>query len=388
MARTASSGCLIPSTAARFEDVALALASPADDPELRRLLRETPIGGEIRLTFEREPDFFRAAVVDGVSRQTVIARDMRDGRIVGMGSRAVHDVFLNGEAARLGYLSQLRLAGSHRGRVRLLAGGYGLLRSSREAGEAPFDLTTIVADNTAARRILGAGLRGLPAYRELEPFVTLVIPVGRARKFKAPVGVRIERGRLDRIEDIVACLDECRRHYQFAPRWTVSHLLSSRRCPGLRPEDFFLAVEGHEVVGCLALWYQGRFKQTIVRGYGPRLKRWRPWVNRLSNLLRTPILPDPGAELTYPFLSHVAVNPDRPEVLLALVAAAHEEARSRAVPAVVTGFAARDPMLWKLVRWFRARRLVSLLYAAHWEDGRRAVDSLDGRIPHLEVALL
>jgi hypothetical protein len=388
MARIASAGCLIPAAAARFENVTLHLASPADDPELRRLLRENAIGGEIRLTFEREPDFFRAAAVDGSPRQTVIARDVRDGRIVGMGSRAVLDVFLNGEPARLGYLSQLRLAGPYRGRVRLLAGGYGLLRSSREAGEAPFDLTTIVADNAAARRVLGAGLRGLPAYRELEPFVTLVLPVGRARKVKAPVGVRIERGRRDRIEDIVACLDRCRRRYQFAPRWTVSHLLSSGRCPRLRPEDFFLAVEGHEVVGCLALWDQSGFKQTIVRGYGPRLSRWRPWVNRLSRLLRTPTLPDPGAQLHYPFLSHVAVSPDRPEALLALAAGACEEARSRGVPAVVAGFAARDPMLRTLARWFRARRLVSLLYAVHWEDGRRSVDALDGRIPHLEVALL
>jgi len=387
MARVAASRRLTPAPA-HGGNVTLEVASPADDPGLRRLLRENPLGGEIRLTFEREPDFFRAAAMQGSPRQTVIARDVRDGRIVGMGSRAVLDVFVNGEPARVGYLSQLRLAGPYRGRVRLLAGGYDLLRASREAGEAPFDLTTIVADNAAARRVLGAGLRSLPAYRELEPFVTLVLPVGRALEFEAPAGVRIERGRRDRSGDIAACLERCRRRYQFAPRWTASDLLSSVRCPGLRPEDFFLAVEGHEVVGCLALWDQSGFKQTVVRGYGPRLGRWRPWVNRLARLVRTPTLPDPGAPLHYPFLSHVAVSPDRPEVLLALAAAAHDEAGCRGVPAIVAGFAARDPMLGRFARRFGARRFVSLLYAVHWEDGRRSVDALDGRIPHLEVALL
>jgi hypothetical protein len=388
MARAAASRRLIPAPDARFGTVTLELASSADDPGLRRLLRENAIGGEIRLTFEREPDFFRAAAMEGTPRQTVIARDARDGRIVGMGSRAVLDVFVNGAPARVGYLSQLRLAEPYRGRVRLLAGGYELLRAAREPGEAPFDLTTIVADNAAARRVLGAGLRNLPAYRELEPFVTLVLPVGRALEVKAPAGVRIERGRPDRSEEIAACLDRERRRHQFAPRWTASDLLSSGRCPGLRPEDFFLAVEGRDVVGCLALWDQSGFKQTVVRGYGPRLTRWRPWINRLARLVRTPALPDPGAPLHYPYLSHVAVSPDRPEVLLALAAAAHDEAGSRGVPAIIAGFAARDPMLRRFARRFRARRFVSLLYAVHWEGGRRSVDALDGRIPHLEVALL
>lgn len=388
MERAAASRRLTPAADARCGNVTLELASPGDDPGLRRLLRENAIGGEIQLTFEREPDFFLAAAMEGSPRQTVIARDVRDGRIVGMGSRAVLDVFVNGEPARAGYLSQLRLAGPYRGRVRLLAGGYELLRAAREAGEAPFDLTTIVADNAAARRVLGAGLRGLPAYRELEPFVTLVVPVGRPLEGKAPAGVRIERGRRDRIEEIAACLDRERRRYQFVPRWTASDLLSSVRCPGLRPEDFFLAVEGHDVVGCLALWDQSGFKQTVVRGYGPRLARRRRWVNRFSRLVRTPALPDPGAPLHYPYLSHVAVSPDRPEALLALAAAAHDEAGSRGVPAFVAGFAARDPLLRRFTRRFRARRFVSLLYAVHWEDGRRAADTLDGRIPHLEVALL
>jgi hypothetical protein len=45
-------------------------------------------------------------------------------------------------------------------------------------------------------------------------------------------------------------------------------------------------------------------------------------------------------------------------------------------------------MLGRFARRFGARRFVSLLYAVHWEDGRRSVDALDGRIPHLEVALL
>ncbi|HLX07642.1 MAG TPA: hypothetical protein VKY89_07240, partial [Thermoanaerobaculia bacterium] len=151
------------------------LATAADEPELRRLLREHPMAGEIRVTLEREPDAALAAAVAGEPHATVVAR-RRDGVICGMGSRSVTDAFINGRPSRLGYLSQLRLDQEerrHAGLLRLLAGGYGKLHELRAAGEAPFDMTAIVADNRAARRLLAAGLPGLPTYLELEPFVTL-----------------------------------------------------------------------------------------------------------------------------------------------------------------------------------------------------------------------
>ena len=39
------------------------LATQADDPDLRHLLRENPFPGRIQVTFEREPNFFLAAPI-------------------------------------------------------------------------------------------------------------------------------------------------------------------------------------------------------------------------------------------------------------------------------------------------------------------------------------
>ncbi|HSS49284.1 MAG TPA: hypothetical protein VLX28_10080, partial [Thermoanaerobaculia bacterium] len=94
-------------------------AAPEDDPELRRLLRDNPMAGEIRVSLEREPNAFLAAAVEGEPHRTIVARDP-EGGIVGMGSRSVWNAFVNGEPCRLGYLSQLRVDRAHRGRKRLL----------------------------------------------------------------------------------------------------------------------------------------------------------------------------------------------------------------------------------------------------------------------------
>ncbi len=50
---------------------------------------------------------------------TIVVRDRRTGELLGTGSRAVREVWLNGVRARLGYLGQLRVVPGRRGRQHL-----------------------------------------------------------------------------------------------------------------------------------------------------------------------------------------------------------------------------------------------------------------------------
>lgn len=358
-------------------------ASAQDDPGLRRLLADNPMDGAIRVALEREPNAFFAAAVEGERHRTIVARETASGRIVGMGSRAVWNAFVNGQPCRLGYLAQLRLDRAFRGRRRLFAAGYRLIGSFRQADEAPFDVTSIIADNRVARRLLEAGLPGFPAYRPLEPFSTLILAAGRARRPRL-----VERGSVERIPAIAACIERNRRRFQLAPFWSADDLLSPERSRGLTPESFFLATDGGAVRGCLALWDQGSFKQAVVRGYAPGLARWRPWINRLAPVLRTPRLPAPGEPLPHAFLAHVAVDGDDLEVFGTLVEAACREAWEKRYAYVVIGLASRHPWVPWLERRFRVRKYASVLYAVDWGEGGGAIAGLDGRMAHVEAAVL
>ena len=70
------------------------LATQADNAALLRLLRDNPMPGSISLTFEREPDYFIAAGLDGSLSQTVVSIDEETGECQAMGARSVHPVFL------------------------------------------------------------------------------------------------------------------------------------------------------------------------------------------------------------------------------------------------------------------------------------------------------
>ena len=364
------------------------LATVTDDRDLRQLLRENPMQGEISVSLEREPDLFMAGSIEGERHHTIVARDRARGRPVGMASRSVYSGFLNGRPCRLAYLSQLRVDRVYRGRAGLLSQGYTLMRSLRTGTDLPFDLTTIVTDNHTARRVLGAGISGIPAYQELEPFTTLMLPLWRRQRTSPPSDVLIERGSPERIEEIATCLERNRARYQFAPRWTAAELLSPERSRGLAPRDFLIAVRQGTVIGCVALWDQSGFKQIVVRSYGASIRRWRPIVEISGLLLGTPRLPSPGRPIPHVYISHVAVDGDDADVFSALFARAYNEARECRHACLVAGFADRHPLLHVIRRRYRAWTYSSILYAVCWEGGKAAAEVIDRRVPHLEVGLL
>lgn len=370
--------------AVRFE-----LARSGDDADIRRLLRQSPMQGWVRLTLEREPSASQAATIEGDVHQCIVGRELETGRVVGLGSRSVRTVFINGREARLGYLGQLRRDPVCLGRKRLLVDGFALCRQLRQPGEMPFDLTSIMADNRMARAILTRGMRGLPIYHELEPVVTRTIPLRRGtRRIAAANSLQLVRGSVGEIPAIAAFLQQCYRGYQFAPCWTADDLRGSERTRGLAAEDFHLALRDGRIVGCLAVWDQRRFKQVVVRGYAPNLARWRWAVNLLCCLAGRPCLPPPGESLQFAYASQIAIENDDPEMFRRLLSSACADAAARGLDNLVLGLARRHPLLPVARGMVRAHEYESILYLVHWGDADERIRQLDGRVPHMEVAVL
>lgn len=365
----------------------LDIARPADEPDLRRLLRQNPMEGEIRISLEREPDYFGAAVVGCHAHKVIVVRDDATKRVKVMGQCSLLEAFVNGEPTRVGYLHQMRADRD------FAAHGRGIVRGHQKLRELDVDdgpalyFTAIVADNRPARRFFEAGLKGMPAYRPLETFVTLALPIRRFRR-PAPPGCKIERGRTETLDEVIACLARNARRYQLAPAWTREDLLSPERLRGLRPRDFHLARRGGRVIGCLALWDQRAFKQAIVCGYGRRLGRLRPVINFAAPMLGAPTLPDPGRRLQTAFVSHIAVDDDDGEVFLALLAAIRRDAVAIGLDYLLLGFAQRNPFLDLIRENYRCRHYQSVIYQVVWDDPAAPPIRLDGRCPHPEAAIL
>src|SRR5438876_7069697 len=98
------------------------LAGEAEDETLRTLLRHISMPGNITLAFLREPSFFLAEQAGNVTSQVMVCKDRQRGQIVGMGSRSIRDVYIDGKPTRVGYLSMLRGLPEVRGNIALARG--------------------------------------------------------------------------------------------------------------------------------------------------------------------------------------------------------------------------------------------------------------------------
>jgi hypothetical protein len=367
----------------RFE-----LATRADDAEIRRLLRENPMPGRISISLEREPDAALAAAVEGDVHHTIVARDPTNGRLMAMGSVSVRDAYVNGEVTRLGYLGQLRLDRAYRPRASMVIGGYRLFRELHESLGVRLYLTSIAADNEQATRFLARGLPDMPTYRACETFVTSVIEPWRVN-CSPPAGLRIDTCGAERLPELHECIERSAPRRQFAPSWREGELLERMRCRELR---MIAATRRGRVVGCVGVWDQSAYKQAVIRGYEPRLLRWRPFINFVGRVCNAPHLPPVGTKLNLFYLSHVAIEDDDPEVFPALLAAACDPSEMRGdgflEAQFVLGLSERSPLLGAIPRGLCRHTYRTNLYVVHWDDGRAAAAELDDRVCQPEVALL
>ena len=362
-------------------------ATERTEPQLRRLLRDNPLTGDIHVSLEREPNAFHAAGISGDDFQMMLAFGGEPKGLIASGGRFELETYINGARQRIGYFGELRAQGGLKARRKLLLGSYQAMRRFHGAGNVSFYLTTIIEDNHRARRLLEAGLGDMPAYKPLESMVTFTIPT-RLGARRRQSSCHIVPGSEQQLVNVATKLAEHGSHYQFYPVWSEEILRSASRCRGLAPENFLLCPDGDEVRSCLALWDQRTFKQTVIRGYSPRLGRVRPLLNVVAPILGRPRLPSPGAKLESAFLSHVAVNEDDEESLIALVAASCEQAMKKDIDYVMISFATRNPLANVIRKRFTSHEYISVIYVVFWDDGAGAVSMLDDRIPHPEVAIL
>ena len=343
-----------------------AVATHLDDASIRRLLRENPMTGAITLGFEREPSYFNGANLAGGEDQTIIALSAE--RLICMGRCTRRECWIDGHVRRAGYLGELRLDATARGRLQILRAGYEFFHALEADDPADVYFTSIGADNHRSRRLLEKGVAGLPAYVFLAELDTLLISVPR----RAPHAMlRVERATPARAPDLLRVLNDHGRRHHLSAVWTMEnlHALESQ---GLPLDRFLLAFDGGDLLACAGLWDQRGFRQTVIRGYSAALARARPFINFASRFLGVPRLPRVGAVLPYAFLSPLACKAGTEPILPDLIAAFFPLAAEIGAEYLSVVLPSMDPTLPALRHRFSTRTWRSRLYRVDWPDRARS----------------
>jgi hypothetical protein len=202
------------------------------------------------------------------------------------------------------------------------------------------------------------------------------------------LGVEIGAARDADLGDIVACLDRHGATRQFAPRLGVEDFgPRSALLPDLTAGDFLIARRAGRVIGTVARWDQGAFKQTVVRGYSGKMRWLKPAYDLAARLGGFARLPERGTAFRYCYAAFAAVDGDDPAVFRALLARFSNDALERGYAFFMLGLHERDP-LFAIASERRAVPYDARVYVVFHPDGASAAAELDDRPPKLEVAVL
>jgi len=355
------------------------VATRQDEPMVRDILARIATAGRMRLSFRREPDALQS--YSSLAQGYILARNRRSGEYVGICERVVREAFVNGEIRALPYLAGLRVVRGFRHRLLVLRGGFEAVRRLlAEPEDLPWALTSIMSDNPIARRVLGAGLKGMPHYQPVGEFSTFaLLPGGKAE---------CDRARDNDLPELAALLMKHGARRQFAACWRAETLATFERNRWITPQDYFVVRDADgRIRACAALWDQSAQRQLVVAGYSPWLRRLRPVINVGAHLARQPRLPPTGERLRAAWLSHVAVDEDAGEDLQRLLGAARAEAKRRGLHVIFTGWPSGHPFAERARQLARRREYRSQLYVVRWPE--HAAPQLDASLPVApELALL
>jgi hypothetical protein len=268
-----------------------------------------------------------------------------------MGSRSVRDAYINGNPTRVGYFGQGRIAPEYRSGPTFGA-SLRLLRQLQKANPVDYSYAIVAASNRVMRQICDRPSAMVPQFRRRGDVSTLAIVPPRARRLQPPPGLVLRRAQRADLADVAGLLQGCYRPLQYAPVWQADDLVHPERCRGLQPEDFWLAMRGKRLVGCLALWDQRAFKQTVVRAMSPLYHLARPLLGAISPWVAVPTIAKIGEVLNQAYVSHTAVESDDPAVWLALVAAVAADARDRGIAYAVLCLGSAHPICALIARHF------------------------------------
>lgn len=353
-----------------------------DDKALREMLSQNSMDSWVNLSFEREPSYFDAQNIMGES-YTMVAIDTNTNSYVGMYTCTYMDMYINGDIQEVAYLRELRLDEAYRNKIRILKNGYKSLRTLLPKKETePLYITSVASQNTKARRVLEAGLKGMPTYISLAKMNTLIF----SSSF-IPEQKRLKQATKQDIARILKFYNDHMASYQFAPCVSEQWMNTLPAKTGLSIDDFYIVEdEGGNIEACLALWDQRAFKQSVIKGYKTPLRQLRPLYNFFAMLSTRVLLPQINSMLGQIYISFFVCQND--ELQLDIIKEAAQLAKSKGASSCILGLSAGHPNSDVL-----KKRLKADIYETDIElvnlDANKATLILDKeRLIQPEVALL
>lgn len=365
------------------------LAGRDDDPEIRKLLAESPMPGRVGVAFEREPDFFSGCSVTGHNQRVYIGRETDSGELAFLAVTANIPRYIEGKTKTIGYLGQLRVADKYQGCFIPLRAMEFLHEHEDYKGPDLF-FSVVSKENITPRTIFAEHPRPLfPKSIQIGNLYTAGITVGRKRKDKKSP-FTIHRGTPSLLDEVISFLNREGARKQLYPCYSREDFTEKGLTRGFKLEDMRIACRNGEIIGTVGFWDQSAYKQSVVTSYDRSLRILKPFYNTISTVI-SPFngmhpLPKIGQPIISAYAAFICIRDDNLSVFRALLDTVYNLAVSRGKHHLLVGLAKNDPLLTVAKKY----RHIAYYSSIHLFSLRRDISESTVReqVPYIEIASL
>lgn len=362
----------------------VARARSQDNADILALLAETPQPGAISLAFERAPDYFHGAAISCDNPEVFVLRQKGSGAapILGVFDIGTRSLYVNGELQTVRYLHDLRLAQGVRGGQAL---NLAFQTTRALMGDDDLFQAVILDDNRLFLTAVTRPRKTTPDLTTRGRIETSLI-YGRGSGRDTSSGIDIRQAVVKDLPAMQALIDQEGPRRQFFNRYDLSQIAAENPYyRGLTVSDFYLMVEGNELLGMVGTWDQKSFKQTRIAGYSKPVRITRPLYNAWAFATGGLPLPCAGHCFSYLTLHTIVIREHDPRLLRMLI---NKLLRGpgRRFDALACGFFTSDP-LNQAVQSFSRKTLISHHFIGSWNRNQKPeIDP--GLVPYADIARL
>ncbi|MCU4582202.1 hypothetical protein KTJ32_14495 [Acinetobacter gyllenbergii] len=368
-------------------------ATSADDQALRELIAVPMTTKGVKISFQREPSYFKASDILYRHKLHVVIEDTESQKNVACYSNGHRPCYVDKTIQNVRYASDLRVDPNYRGKSLVKALGVHVKQTMHDPN---FSQMIIFDDNHAARAAIQTGKTGIPDYYDEGLIETLTLThLGAKRKIKAFLTQRTQAkteiseikscvARAEHIKVMTRFIAEMSQYYNFIPAYNFEELLAGHHYfTGLQLSDFQLYFQDGKLVGMFGLWDQHALKQTKILHYSSAIGVLRPIYNLLTKVTKGMPLPKLGDSLRYHVLHTLLCHPQQLALHHLMLEDAQKLSKQRGVGVVSFTLSHQDPR-YQLNQFYKGERLTGMHGFISFEaDPRPKFDK--NLIPYLEV---
>ena len=359
------------------------IAKKSDDADLKNILRKTHMPGDMSLTFETEPSFFKAISILGIKQTVLAIRDEEKKIIVGFVIRSIKKVFIDEKITNVGYLSSVRILEEYRG-SRLLYLGVKKLNNILDKSLEKINFTTIISDNFYAQKVISTSRVGLPNYVNIGVNKTFAIKPTKKNRYNSLSKIKIQRG-IDgfSIEEIISFINENGKKKDFFPVFS-KEILENLTSLNFNLNSMYVAYIENKLLGVIGCWDQTEFKQTIVKGLSLKYKLLR-YINNyfLTHIYDTPIITNVGKKIKAFYLNYIVIKESDKDIFSQMIDAISNDYSSKDYNYFLVGLDQNDPLCGSMSN-FRSFNYDAIVYLVN--SNRKSLSK--DRIKYLDISRL